>query len=82
MSRMNPTDMYGIAPVAPALMESSPPALAQSAGPSTFDAARPWSPDSPIFWLVGLAAATLGLIGFATSVRVGPARAAIAVGAS
>lgn len=83
MDRMNPTDMYGVSTaVSPDLMSGSPPALAQAAGPSVSDATQPWSPDSPIFWLVALAGVTLGLIGFTTTVHAGPVRAAVGVGAS
>lgn len=37
-------------------------------------------PDNPMFWLVGIAAATLGLVAASTSLRVGPVRGAVSVG--
>jgi hypothetical protein len=33
----------------------------------------PWHPDSPLFWIGIIAAATVGLMAFSTTVRVGPA---------
>lgn len=41
---------------------------------------KPWNPDNPLFWFGGLLLVTFGLIGAATSVRVGPFKAAIAAG--
>lgn len=41
---------------------------------------KPWSPDNPLFWFGALLAVTVGLIGAATSVRVGPFKAAVAAG--
>lgn len=41
---------------------------------------KPWSPDNPLFWFGGLLLVTVGLIGAATSVRLGPFKAAIAAG--
>lgn len=38
------------------------------------------NPENPVVWLLGIAAATLGLIGFSTHVRVGPARAGVDLG--
>lgn len=42
--------------------------------------AKPWHPDSPLFWFGGLLAVTLGLIGASTSIRVGPFRAGVNAG--
>lgn len=41
---------------------------------------KPWNPDNPLFWFGGLLLVTFGLIGAATSVRVGPFKAAVAAG--
>lgn len=55
------------------------------AKPSPDDTAAPrwWSPDSPLFWLFGIAAVTFGLIGVSLSGsgRVGPFHAGGEVGA-
>lgn len=60
------------------------PGIARSGGPSAADAGaeKPWHPDSPLFWFGVVLAATLGLIGAATSVRVGPIKASTSVGKS
>lgn len=52
------------------------------AAPSrTGDAAgKPWNPQNPLFWFGVLTAVTFGFAAVGTSVRVGNARAAIAVG--
>lgn len=38
--------------------------------------------DNPMLWLVGIGAATLGLVFASTSVRVGPLRASVSAGKS
>jgi hypothetical protein len=43
---------------------------------------KPWHPDNPLFWFGGLLLVTFGLIGAATSVRVGPFKAAVAAGST
>jgi hypothetical protein len=43
-------------------------------------AAKPWSPDSPLFWFGAIAALTFGLMAVSTSVRVGPAKASLNLG--
>jgi hypothetical protein len=44
------------------------------------DGSKPWHPDNPLFWFGGLLAITFGLIGAATSVRVGPFKASLGAG--
>lgn len=44
--------------------------------------AKPWNPDSPLFWFAGLLLATAGLIGVSTSVRVGPLKTGASLGKS
>lgn len=41
---------------------------------------KPWNPDNPLFWFGGLLLVTFGLIGAATSVRVGPFKASLGAG--
>lgn len=43
-------------------------------------AAKPWSPENPLFAFAVLLALTTGLMAFGTSVRVGGAKAALTVG--
>lgn len=84
--RFDPYHLYG---VKPASMLPAPPVqglddgLARSAGPALLDRdgdSKPWHPDSPLFWFGMLAAVTLGFVAVSTSVRVGPFKAAAAVG--
>lgn len=43
--------------------------------------AVPWSPDSPQFWVVGIAVATLlGIVGASVSLRAGPGKASASFG--
>jgi hypothetical protein len=46
------------------------------------DSGKPWSPDNPLFWFGGLLLVTFGLIGAATTVRVGPFKASLGAGKS
>lgn len=81
--KVNPYNLLGAQPAA---MLPLGPDLAggtlTSATTSQLDAntGKPWHPDSPLFWFGVVLATTLGLIGAATSVRVGPFRAGVAAG--
>jgi hypothetical protein len=55
-------------------------AATASAGPSQAVKTPPWSPDNPLFWFGLLAAASIGLMGYSTTVRVGPAKAGVEIG--
>jgi hypothetical protein len=55
-------------------------AATASAGPSLAVKSPPWSPDNPLFWFGVIAAASVGLMGYSTTVRVGPAKAGVAIG--
>jgi hypothetical protein len=77
--------IYGLKPtVLGASVPSTMSDLGQSAGPALAEgnSDRPWSPDSPLFWFGALLAVTFGLIGAATSIRVGPFKAAVSAGKS
>lgn len=54
--------------------------LSAVAGPSPVKSMSPVSPHSPLFWFGVIAAASVGLMAYSTSVRVGPVSAAVAVG--
>lgn len=82
-SQLNPTDLYGI-------KAGGPAASAHGGGGDTLPhtdamvgdgAMVPWSPDSPMFWVVILAAATaLGIVGASLDVRAGRRHASVTVG--
>jgi hypothetical protein len=55
-------------------------AAATSAGPSMESKEPPWSPKNPLFWFGVVAAATFGLMGYSTTVRVGPAKGSVELG--
>lgn len=77
----NARGLYGLTSAAPpsAQVDFSP-GVARIAGPSG-DETQPWySPDHPLFVFGLLLAGAFGLIGFAGSARVGPARAAAGLG--
>lgn len=43
--------------------------------------ALPWSPDSPQFWLIGVAVLTfMGIIGASVSLKAGPAKGSASLG--
>lgn len=44
--------------------------------------AKPWTPDSPMFWFAGLLLATAGLIGVSTSARIGPLKTSASLGST
>jgi hypothetical protein len=50
------------------------------AGPSIKGTASPLSPSGPLFWIGVIAAASVGLMAYSTSVRVGPASASLSLG--
>lgn len=78
---MTPYRMTGLKPVAPDHAHTSTaPGIARSAGPGLADDARPWHPDSPMFWFGVLLAATFGFAAASTSLRLGPFRASAGVG--
>jgi hypothetical protein len=71
--------------VKPADFGSGPKASMGGMTPATRPVAdangeKPWHPDNPLFWFGILLATTFGLIGAATSVRVGPFRASVGAG--
>lgn len=55
-------------------------AATPSAGPALSTAEPPWSPRNPLFWFGVVAAATVGLMGYSTTVRVGPAKGSVEIG--
>lgn len=57
-------------------------AATPSAGPSLSSKSPPWSPDNPIFWFGIVAAVSVGLMGYSTTVRVGSAKAGVQIGST
>jgi hypothetical protein len=55
-------------------------AATAAAGPSLSVKSPPWSPDNPLFWFGVVAAVSVGLMGYSTTVRVGPAKAGLEIG--
>lgn len=55
-------------------------AATPSAGPSLAIKSPPWRPDNPLFWFGIVAAVSVGLMGYSTTVRVGPAKAGVEIG--
>lgn len=82
-SQLNPFDMYGINPGSPGAAASGGGGeqLPTSGGPLGDGGATPWNPDSPMFWLMILAAATLlGIVGASLDVRAGHKHASVKIG--
>lgn len=64
------------APVATKVETAATP----SAGPAFSSKAPPWSPENPLFWFGVVAAVSVGLMGYSTTVRVGSAKAGVSIG--
>ncbi len=54
--------------------------LKNVAAPSAPGAGGVWSPREPMFWFAVIAATSLGLAAYSTTVRVGPAQASLELG--
>ena len=80
---VDPYNLLGVKPAAmlnPHQVADSSKLAPASASLLEHNSARIWHPDNPLFWFGGLLAVTLGLIGAATSVRVGPFKASVGAG--
>ena len=75
----SPAEKYNAASAAPS---SATTELDVVPAPSPADkaATEVWNPENPFFWFAGIAALTVGLMAFSTSVRVGGTTATVAVG--
>ena len=72
---------YGGSLARPAPVDHSGEHLAAVAGPAEGDRVHPLvSVHSPLMWLAVLAAATVGLASYSTSVKAGPVSASVKVG--
>lgn len=72
---------YGMGLAGPAVVPSEGLTLAgASNGAVTTPKVAKFDADSPMVWLLGIGAVTLGLIAASTSVRLGPIQASISAG--
>lgn len=71
---------YGGALAAPPVASKDHAAAVTAAGPAMDMHTPPWSPHNPLFWVGVIAAASFGLMGYSTTVRVGSASAGIKLG--
>lgn len=80
-AKLNPFDQLGLN-----VAMSGGPSAAGAGLPATSTASndggdKPWSPDSPIFWIVALTALSVaGIVGASVNVHAGPARAGGKIG--
>lgn len=75
-----PAEKYGGAFVAPQKATSDRSELPKVAGPTLAGSASPLSPSGPLFWVGVIVAASVGLMAYSTTVRVGPASASVSLG--
>ncbi|MBN9326218.1 MAG: hypothetical protein BGO38_07920 [Cellulomonas sp. 73-145] len=71
---------YGLSPDAPTTTAQSELHAVASPGVGDAAAGQLLNPENPLLWFGVIAAITLGLAAFSTSVRVGPAKAALSLG--
>ncbi len=73
---------FGLAPGGP--VTKTPTELHAIASPAEGAAAdvQPWNPTNPLFWFGAVAAFTVGLMAFSTTVRVGKTQASLALGST
>jgi hypothetical protein len=75
---LNPFHMYGMSPVA---ARSDGAGLPRSTAMSNDNVAKPYHPDSGVFWLGALLVATFaGITGASVRLHAGPARAGAKIG--
>jgi hypothetical protein len=76
----NHASKYGGALAAPSVASKDHTAAASVATAVPEAHTPPWSPQNPLFWFGVVAAASIGLMGYSTTVRVGPAKAGVTIG--
>lgn len=77
----SPADKYGGGFLTPQKASPDRSELPKVAAPSlSAGASSPLSPSGPLFWVGVIAAASVGLMAYSTSVRVGPASASLSLG--
>lgn len=76
----NHASKYGGALAGGSVASKDETAATPSAGPALSIKAPPWSPENPLFWFGVVAAVSVGLMGYSTTVRVGSAKAGVSIG--
>lgn len=79
---LNPLDQWGLNVSAVTAGPSAAGAgLPASSGASNDGGDKPWSPDSPVFWIAALALASIaGIVGASVNLHAGPARVGAGIG--
>lgn len=78
---LNPLDHLGLNVAAASGPSAAGAGLPATSGASNDGGDKPWSADSPLFWLAVIAAASFaGIVGASVNVHAGPARAGASVG--
>lgn len=76
-----PAEKYGGGFLTPQKATADRSELPKVAAPATLrGSTSPLSPAGPLFWVGVIAAASVGLMAYSTSVRVGPVKAGLSVG--
>lgn len=76
----SPAHKYGGSFVRPQEQTRTETQMTRAAGPPPPAAGGTFSPRSPLFWFAAIAATSLGLIGYSTTVRVGGTEASASIG--
>lgn len=76
----SPAEKYGGSFARPQRTTSDTSAAAAVAGPPKPGAGGTWSPREPLFWFGVIAATSLGLMAYSTTVRVGHTEVSASIG--
>jgi hypothetical protein len=76
----SPAEKYGGGFLAPQKATSDRSELPKVAAPSMSGGASPLSPSGALFWVGIIAAASVGLMAYSTTARVGPVSASLNLG--
>lgn len=80
-SSLNPLSHFGLNVATAAGPSAAGAGLPATSAASNDGGDRPWSPDSPIFWIAVIAAASFaGIVGASVNLHAGPARAGAQIG--
>jgi hypothetical protein len=72
--------LTGLHPVAAPVTDSAAPSMTKHVAAGTAPHPHILDPENPVFWFGVFLAFTLGAVGVAGAVRLGPARARVSVG--
>lgn len=80
-AQLNPATLLNLSPVTPTGSSAAGAGLPVTTTTSADHGAKPWHPDSPLFWLAVVAGASLaGIVGASVNLHAGPAKARASVG--